>query len=529
MDFTESYADTVSTVSAAVRMGRNNLMKQFIINGHSVASRDNRGWNALHESAAHGCKRSVKIILSSLSGTRSDKLAYVNSTTHEGETPCFLAAKTGNLGAIELLVEAGANIDRCTNDDSCAVFVAVSNGHQNVVELLVNKGADVNNKYTHRRWTCLHEAVDKDHTNIVRFLVNKCDVEMEDDNRITALFLAAQYGRIECLAILIYAGAKVNAKAIDLATPLMIATQGGHEACVDILLAHGANPNMRCSIEWTQLAIHAAIQFGHISILRKLIAATHRKCDRAKHMVSPMYMAVFHDQAECVRILLSEGYSADGQNCSRALGFTTPLCAGFGSATQQCTESMKLLIAAGATLVEEVWMHALHGCTTLLLVEILKHRYIPETQSSSHAAPQHDGKMPLNQREMKALLYAVQEQIRHSRVWISMLVKAGLDPSLLLQGYMFEVAPPETLGYLLEFINLSTLPQEFRNALEYRRAQGSWDHHYDSIPSLFHLCRLQLKSVVGLWTLMNTDFVEQLPIPELLHDFITFRDIKHPK
>lgn len=59
-------------------------------------------------------------------------------------------------------------------------------------------------------------------------------------------------------------GANVNTQAADLATPLLIASQEGHQACVDFLLDHGADPNVACSHDWPQLAIHAAAEFGHI-------------------------------------------------------------------------------------------------------------------------------------------------------------------------------------------------------------------------------------------------------------------------
>lgn len=59
-------------------------------------------------------------------------------------------------------------------------------------------------------------------------------------------------------------GANVNAQADDLATALLISSQEGHQACVDLLLDNGADPNIACSRDWFQLAIHAAAQFGHL-------------------------------------------------------------------------------------------------------------------------------------------------------------------------------------------------------------------------------------------------------------------------
>ena len=64
MDFTECYGDTVSSVAAAARSGCRERVRKLIRKGFSVDSRDNRGWNALHEAAAAGNKECVHEILS---------------------------------------------------------------------------------------------------------------------------------------------------------------------------------------------------------------------------------------------------------------------------------------------------------------------------------------------------------------------------------------------------------------------------------------------------------------------------------
>lgn len=66
------------------------------------------------------------------------------------------------------------------------------------------------------------------------------------------------------MRIVCTSGANVNAQAADLATPLLIASQEGHQVCVDLLLDNMADPNIACSRDWFQLAIHAAAQFGHL-------------------------------------------------------------------------------------------------------------------------------------------------------------------------------------------------------------------------------------------------------------------------
>ncbi|KAM8888940.1 ankyrin repeat and SOCS box protein 3 isoform 2-T2 [Synchiropus picturatus] len=264
MDFTECYQDTVSSVAAAARSGNRAHLQQLIRRGFSVETRDNRGWSPLHEAAAAGSVVCVRDILSAAAGdTSTPPRHFVNSQTHEGESACFLAARHGHVDVVKLLLRAQSDIDQLTNDLSCPLYTAVDSGHLNVVRLLIRRGAQVNRTHTESCWTCLHQAVYKGHSGIVRLLVKVCHLEARDDHEITPLFVAAQYGRQECLEILIKSGADVNAQAADLATPLMIASQEGHSACVDLLLDQGADPNLACSLDWPQLPIHVAAQCGH--------------------------------------------------------------------------------------------------------------------------------------------------------------------------------------------------------------------------------------------------------------------------
>lgn len=66
--------------------------------------------------------------------------------------------------------------------------------------------------------------------------------------------------------------------------------------------------------------------------------------------------------------------------------------------------------------------------------------------------------------------------------------------------------------------------------------EGSWNYLSfllslppDSITCLSHICRLQVRAVLGPDVLMRTDVIQQLPVPPLLHSFLQFRDIRDPR
>ncbi|KAM6963512.1 ankyrin repeat and SOCS box protein 3 [Tautogolabrus adspersus] len=530
MDFTESYTDAVSRVSAAARSGCRRKLKRLIIRGFSVDCRDNRGWSALHEAAAAGSEECVQEILSAAAaGLSCGCRSFVNSLTHEGESACYLAAQRGHLVVVRLLLTAHADINQLTNDLSCPLYTAVDGGHREVVALLISKGAEVNRTHTASCWTCLHQAVYKGHSEIVRLLVNVCDLEAPDDHDITPLFVAAQYGQQDCLEILVNAGANVSVQAADLATPLLIASQEGHQACVDFLLDHGADPNTACSQDWPQLPLHAAAEFGHISVLKRLIAVTDRVCDRGEGVVSPLYVAVNRDQSRSVEVLLEEGYSPDAQDCSNILGVRSPLSFALSrSSDKPYSESGRLLITAGARLSEEDWIYAIATDKRDLLHLILKHRRIPQPQTLRRDCPElhHQGKTVLKLQELKELLCVALNQVHFAACWLPLLLKAGLDPSVLLHPHMLEQADSDVLNYLLEFVNWSVLSPPLKHILDRRLAEKSWDPspHLDSLPRLSHVCRLKVRSVLGPDVLMTTSVVQQLPVPSPLHGFLQFKD-----
>uniref|UniRef100_A0A3Q3H0E2 Ankyrin repeat and SOCS box containing 3 n=1 Tax=Labrus bergylta TaxID=56723 RepID=A0A3Q3H0E2_9LABR len=255
----------------------------------------------------------------------------------------------------------------------------------------------------------------------------------------------------------------------------------GHVACVDFLLDHGADPNTACSLDWPQLPLHAAAEFGHIRVLKRLIAVTDRVCDHGEGAVSPLYVAVYRDQSRSVEVLLEGGYSPDAQDCTHILGVQSPLSLALSRS------SGRLLIAAGAHLSQEDWTHAM------------------ATDKPDLPDLDHQGKT-----------------VHFAACWLPLLLKAGLDPSLLLQPPMLEQANSEVLNHLLDFVDWSLLSPPLKQILDHRLAEKTWDPspHLDSLPPLSHLCRLKVRSVLGPDVLMTTDVVQQLPVPTSLHGFL---------
>jgi ankyrin repeat protein len=205
-----------------------------------------------------------------------DSGADVDAKDKRGLTPLIKAVSAGNIGAAELLIARGADVNF---RDNPPLHWAISSGEVKTVELLLDKGADINARNSwgavplhaaagwspgkgqadsscqmaqlliargaevnvRHTWgaTPLHAAARKGNPGLVEVLLaNGAEVNPRDDKGRTPLFRS---GRSDVAALLIAAGADVNAANNEGVTPLDAARQKKDGAAIaDLLVAAGA-------------------------------------------------------------------------------------------------------------------------------------------------------------------------------------------------------------------------------------------------------------------------------------------------
>jgi ankyrin repeat protein len=237
-----------------------------------------------------------------------------------GETLLHIAAQSGDLDVVKLLLESGADINGSKPFSATALHYAAGNGHETVVRFLLSRGADPNgesaigitplglavakgyrtvastllqagatvtNKASnsggyigniaieiHKGETALHIASRSGYPAIVSLLLtNGAPVDAVDSEQQTPLCLAVQHRDLDAATKLLTGGASPN---IGKEPPLYLAAGGyGDENMVQTLLKAGADPNLQSSGVFGEntTPLGAAIKRSRIAIVKVLLQA----------------------------------------------------------------------------------------------------------------------------------------------------------------------------------------------------------------------------------------------------------------
>ncbi|XP_056184931.1 ankyrin repeat and SOCS box protein 11 isoform X2 [Falco biarmicus] len=191
------------------------------------------GWadrSPLHEAAFQGRLLSLKTLIAQacLGGHVAcakvllENGAQVNAVTIDGITPLFNACCSGSVACVNMLLEFGAK-PQLRNNLASPIHEVVKRGHRECMEIL---------------------------------LAHEVDIDQEDPQHGTPLYVACMYQRTDCVKKLLELGANVNmGKRLD--TPLHAAARKSSVEVVNLLTDYGAN--LKCRNAELKCALDLAI------------------------------------------------------------------------------------------------------------------------------------------------------------------------------------------------------------------------------------------------------------------------------
>uniref|UniRef100_G1LZ71 Ankyrin repeat and SOCS box containing 14 n=1 Tax=Ailuropoda melanoleuca TaxID=9646 RepID=G1LZ71_AILME len=525
----------VNLLPSDLLIGKEDALSRLTKFHSAFAEADGAGWLPLHKAAVQLNKNILQITL------KASKPSAWEQTTHNGETPLFLAVSTCLLENARFLLLNGCNPDAKNSEGNSPLLTAVLRDSYEMAALLISYGADVNLRCTNER-TALHEAAKLGRQDIVKLmLVSGAHPDPQSSYGFTPLALAAQSGHTEIMEMLLQKGANALGQASDSASILLEAASGGNPDCLTLLLERGADANIPKNSG--HLPIHVAADRGHLLALKILVPVTDPVAIKQSG-ISPIHCAAAGAHPECLELLIQAGFDVNFMLDQRIRKHYDDhrKSALYFAVSNGDLSSVKLLLSAGALPNQDpvnCLQIALRMGNYELISLLLRHG--ANVNYFCRVNPLH---FP------SALQYTLKDE-----VMLRMLLNYGYDtercfdcphgnkvhPCYTFEGWTSTVIKDTmfceviTLSWLqhlsgkvvrvlLDYVDQVRICSKLKAVLQ---KQGLWSEIHFILTNprpLRHLCRLKIRQCMGRLRLRCPVFMSFLPLPNRLKEYVLYKE-----
>jgi len=202
---------------------------------------DGASGRALLEAVKLGDNQKVALLL--------EEGAYAEVRDEKGDTPLLYAVKTGNLQVVRMLLKQGVDREARSGNGKGPLELALDSGNKDMVQCLFDGGVSPDEIGRDNNPLLLKAVRLRDIKTIKLLLHHGVTSGAAGKDGSTALHVAAGEGLMDCMRILLDAGADVNARDDAGATPLWrvmhVADPVQRLRGMELLLAAGADANIR--------------------------------------------------------------------------------------------------------------------------------------------------------------------------------------------------------------------------------------------------------------------------------------------
>lgn len=198
---------------------------------------------------------------------------------------------------IELLATKKIDPNFIFDDGATVLTYAIAKKQNDAAAILISAGADLY-KLDGKGNSPLVVAFISNNDEIIKNVLNNPNIEIKKELKNEALKVAASFGKVEVLKMLIAIGADAWVDA------LFASALQGHEECVELILKQGVNPNIAAVDGNT--ALHLAASAGHDNVVTKLIQFKADPLQLTSDGLSALEVAVLHNKMGVCQVIFEE-------------------------------------------------------------------------------------------------------------------------------------------------------------------------------------------------------------------------------
>jgi ankyrin repeat protein len=242
-DVNQRTADGTSALHWAVHYGEADLVIRLLSVGANANARNHYGATPMSEAAVLGDGKILRALLAAG--------ADVDSANADGQTALMILARTSNVEAAGLLISHGAQVNaREQWRDQTALMWAAAEQQPAMVRLLLKHGAAVDTRSLVNDWP--------------RQVTAEPRMQARPSGGFTPLLFAARSGCLECVQLLVKAGADPNLNDPDGVSPLLESVLNFHFDIAAFLVKRGVDIDKWDT--WGRSALYEAVDLDVVPV-----------------------------------------------------------------------------------------------------------------------------------------------------------------------------------------------------------------------------------------------------------------------
>ncbi|RPB25170.1 hypothetical protein L211DRAFT_822583 [Terfezia boudieri ATCC MYA-4762] len=230
---------------------------------------DLAGWTFLHHLADRGHDHKMDVMMMLVANDQHLRSQLLEARTKRDETALVLAAQQGNVKALKILIDNGANLDTLTKCEETALDCAAAAGFMEICKLLIDSGADIGKSKRFCRLQRLRLQAEQNQqkkVSVPQPMESSKSSAPDECATLTPLMVAAAAGDVAATVKCLRSGADIEETTEDTGeTAFMLASSKGHCEILHMLLSSGANIDATNAKGWTTLML--AARSGNLEVV----------------------------------------------------------------------------------------------------------------------------------------------------------------------------------------------------------------------------------------------------------------------